>query len=73
MYFSLVFRNRILPKRINVRIEHVKHSNCRLDFLRRVKTNAEKQKAAKESGTWVNLKRQVNHLMAFSVMNLAFF
>lgn len=50
--------NRIIPKRINLRIEHVKHSNCRLDFLRRVKENAEKQKVAKQSGTWVNLKRQ---------------
>lgn len=26
-------RGRILPKRINVRIEHVKHSKCRQDFL----------------------------------------
>merc|ERR1712044_108561 len=29
-------RGEILAKRINVRIEHVKHSNCRLDFLKRV-------------------------------------
>ncbi|XP_045203364.1 60S ribosomal protein L21-like [Mercenaria mercenaria] len=50
--------NRIIPKRINLRIEHVKHSNCRLDFLRRVKENSQKQKEAKTSGTWVNLKRQ---------------
>merc|ERR1712130_722504 len=31
--------NRIIPKRINIRIEHVKHSTCRDDFLRRVKEN----------------------------------
>merc|ERR1711860_140396 len=50
--------NRIIPKRINLRIEHVKPSKCRQDFLNRVKNNVEKLKAAKESGVWVNLKRQ---------------
>ena len=54
-----ICRNRILPKRLNLRVEHVKHSNCRLDFLRRVKENDEKKKAAKEKGIKVNLKRQV--------------
>lgn len=52
------YRNRILQKRINVRIEHVKHSNCRKDFLRRVKENEEKRRIAKEKGEKVNLKRQ---------------
>ena len=51
-------RNRIIPKRINVRIEHVKHSRCREDFLRRVKENEEKRRVAKETGQKVNLKRQ---------------
>ncbi len=51
-------RNRILQKRINVRVEHVKHSNCRKDFLRRVKENEEKRRAAKEKGEKVFLKRQ---------------
>ncbi|XP_026686352.1 phosphoribosylformylglycinamidine synthase [Diaphorina citri] len=32
-------RTRIIPKRINVRIEHIKHSKCREDFLKRVKEN----------------------------------
>ncbi|OWF52444.1 60S ribosomal protein L21-like [Mizuhopecten yessoensis] len=50
--------HRVLPKRINVRIEHVKHSNCRLDFVKRVKENAEKKKVAKEKGTRLSLKRQ---------------
>nr|ACR24949.1 ribosomal protein L21 [Lepidochitona cinerea] len=50
--------NRIIPKRINVRIEHVKHSNCRLDFLKRVKENELKKKEAKEKGVSVNCKRQ---------------
>ncbi|XP_062513968.1 large ribosomal subunit protein eL21-like [Corticium candelabrum] len=51
-------RNRIIPKRINVRIEHVKHSKCRDDFLKRVKENEEKRKAAKAKGEYVQLKRQ---------------
>jgi large subunit ribosomal protein L21e len=50
--------NRYIEKRINVRVEHVKHSKCRHDFLRRVKENAEKAKAAKAKGEVANLKRQ---------------
>ena len=45
----LFSRGRIIPKRINVRIEHVKHSNCRLDFLNRVEQNEIKKKEAKEN------------------------
>ncbi|RNA15975.1 60S ribosomal L21 [Brachionus plicatilis] len=41
-------RNRIMQKRINVRIEHVKHSNSRLDFLNRVKKIELLKKDAKE-------------------------
>ncbi|CAB3403429.1 unnamed protein product [Caenorhabditis bovis] len=40
-------RGNILPKRINIRVEHIKPSKCRLDFLARVKSNDEKRKAAK--------------------------
>ncbi|KAL5012517.1 hypothetical protein ScPMuIL_011068 [Solemya velum] len=50
--------NRYIAKRINVRIEHVKHSNCRLDFIKRVKENQEKRKEAREKGVLINLKRQ---------------
>ncbi len=45
-----VVGNRYMEKRVNVRVEHVKHSKCRDDFLARVKQNSEKKKAAKESG-----------------------
>ena len=41
-----------------MRIEHVKHSRCREDFLRRVKENEEKKRAAKERGEKVICKRQ---------------
>jgi len=50
--------NRILPKRINVRVEHVKHSKCRDDFLRRVKENERKKKDAKVKGIRFDCVRQ---------------
>ncbi|KAJ3105680.1 60S ribosomal protein L21A [Phlyctochytrium planicorne] len=50
--------NRYIEKRVNIRIEHIKHSNCRLDFLKRVKTNAKLKAEAKAKGARFNLKRQ---------------
>jgi large subunit ribosomal protein L21e len=38
--------NRFMEKRINIRIEHVKHSKCRDDFLNRVKETAAKKAAS---------------------------
>lgn len=46
-----------MEKRINVRVEHVKHSKCRDDFLARVKKNAALKKEAKATGKLVNVKR----------------
>lgn len=54
-------RGKILPKRINVRVEHVQPSRCREDFLRRVKENVEKRMALrgkKLPGFKVSLKRK---------------
>lgn len=52
-------RNRIIAKRINVRVEHVSHSKCRQDFLKRVKENEELKKLAKEKKVKKpHLKRQ---------------
>uniref|UniRef100_A0A8C2VE08 60S ribosomal protein L21 n=1 Tax=Chinchilla lanigera TaxID=34839 RepID=A0A8C2VE08_CHILA len=51
-------KGRILAKRINVRIEHIKHSKSRDSFLKCVKENDQKKKEAKEKGNWVQLKRQ---------------
>jgi len=45
-----VVGNRYMEKRVNLRIEHVKHSKCRDDFLNRVKENAQKKRDAKEKG-----------------------
>ncbi|XP_041089218.1 60S ribosomal protein L21 [Polyodon spathula] len=51
-------KGKILAKRINVRIEHIKHSKSRDSFLQRVKANEKKKIEAKNNGTWVDLKRQ---------------
>merc|ERR1719229_1388871 len=48
---------RIIPKRINVRVEHIKHSRSRQGFLDRVKVNNEAVKKAKEAGSFVDVKR----------------
>ena len=50
--------NRYIEKRVNVRVEHIKLSRSREDFVRRVKDNAEKRRKAKAEGTHVHLKRQ---------------
>lgn len=52
-----VVGNRYIEKRVNIKVEHVQHSKCRDDFLRRVKENAAKKREAKENGTQVNVKR----------------
>lgn len=51
-------RGKIIPKRINIRIEHVKHSKCRQDFLARVKKNLALQRQARKNKTKFSLKRQ---------------
>ncbi|KAI5806881.1 ribosomal protein Srp1 [Geopyxis carbonaria] len=50
--------SRYMEKRVNVRIEHVKHSKCRQEFVDRVKANAENRKKAKAEGVHIHLKRQ---------------
>lgn len=51
-------RGKIIPKRINIRIEHVNHSKCRQDFLERVKQNEKLRREAKQKNIKVELKRQ---------------
>jgi hypothetical protein len=45
-----VVGNRFIEKRVNLRVEHVKHSKCRQEFLDRVKRNHDAHAAAKEKG-----------------------
>lgn len=66
MYF-LSARGKILAKRINVRIEHVKHSKSRESFLQRIKENEKRKLEAKAKNSWVELKRQVTqHIVCSS-------
>lgn len=51
-------RTRVIPKKINVRIEHVSHSTCRQDFIDRLNHNDQLKSRAKEQGVKFNLKRQ---------------
>merc|ERR1711972_1314266 len=53
-----LIKGKIYAKKINVRIEHVKHSKSRDSFLQRVKENEKRKLEAKQKGTWVELKRQ---------------
>jgi large subunit ribosomal protein L21e len=48
--------NRIIQKKIHVRVEHVQHSKCREEFLQRVKKNDKAKKLAK--GKSLSLKRK---------------
>lgn len=47
-----------MEKRVNLRVEHVRHSKCRQEFLNRVKANAAAKAEAKASGQHISLKRQ---------------
>ena len=50
-----VVGNRYLEKRVNIRVEHVRHSKCRQEFLDRVKANHAARVPAKERGGEFNL------------------
>merc|ERR1712187_465262 len=52
-------RNRIIPKKMNVRIEHLRKSRCRVDFLQRVKENDAAKREAKKAGKKITTKRVV--------------
>ena len=44
-------KGKILAKRMNLSIEHIKHSKSQDSFLKPVKENEQKKKEAKEKGT----------------------
>ena len=48
---------RIIPKRIHVRIEHVRKSRSRLAFVQRVKENDAKKVEAKKQGVKISCNR----------------
>ena len=45
-----VVGNRYIEKRVNIRVEHIRHSKCRQEFLDRVKRNHDAHVAAREKG-----------------------
>ena len=45
-----VVGNRYIEKRVNLRIEHIRHSKCRQEFLDRVKRNHDAHAVAKAKG-----------------------
>ena len=49
--------NRIIPKRIHVRVEHVRMSSCREAFKARVRANDQAKRDAKAKNTRVDIKR----------------
>jgi large subunit ribosomal protein L21e len=61
--YFLIFSNRIIPKRINVRVEHVRPSHSRAEFLARCKANDQHKRDVKDGkAEWKPLKRQVSVL-----------
>ena len=52
-------RNRIIPKRIHVRIEHLRLSTCRKEFLNRIQANDKKKTEANKRGERISTKRGV--------------
>ena len=48
---------RIIPKRLHVRVEHVRMSSCREAFKNRVRANDQAKRDAKAAGKRVDIKR----------------
>jgi large subunit ribosomal protein L21e len=52
-------RNRLIPKRIHVRVEHIKLSTSRQEFLNRIKENDKLKTVANQAGKPISTKRLV--------------
>ena len=51
-------RNRKIEKRIHVRVEHIRKSNCRTSFIDRVKENDKLKTEANKKGLKISTKRK---------------
>ena len=70
-------RNHILPKRLHVRIEHLKKSRCRDEFVKRVKENDKAKAEAKKEHKQISTKRipaqpQGAHIVALAKTKVEF-
>ena len=52
-------RNRIIPKRLHIRVDHLKLSSCRKAFLGRIQENDKKKAQANKQGKRISTKRTV--------------
>lgn len=52
-------RNRIIPKRIHVRVEHLRLSTCRKEFLNRIQENDRRKTESNKKGVQISTKRTV--------------
>ena len=50
--------NRIIAKRIHVRVEHLRPSQCRAAFVARIQTSDAQKTAANKAGKRISTKRQ---------------
>ena len=57
LLFYKTVGNRKIEKRVHVRVEHLKKSDCRKDFLARVKENDKKKAQAKKDKKIISTKR----------------
>ena len=55
--FHKVVGNRKIEKRLHARVEHVRLSRCREDFVKRVQENDKKKQEAKKQGKKISTKR----------------
>ncbi|KFO24624.1 60S ribosomal protein L21 [Fukomys damarensis] len=53
---KIKMKGKIFAKRMNVQIEHIKHSKSRDNFLKHIKERDLKKKGSKEKGVQVQLK-----------------
>jgi large subunit ribosomal protein L21e len=51
-------RNRMIAKRLNIRREHLRKSNCRTAFIQRIKENDRKKTEANKRNERLSTKRQ---------------
>ena len=51
-------KQRKIEKRIHVRVEHIRHSNSRLSFIKKILENDKLKQEANKKGTPISTKRQ---------------